>query len=155
MTGQGVRDTSLKAYEEAKTNLGEMQQLVFNAIETLGPCHDNRILEYLRQGEKLKPAKWSKRRQWEKSDITGRRNQLIAKGVIRDMSKRFGFWYDEPKWYHFWCLTNKTIEPVGWYKSLDDMPQATRERWIAAKSKKVSKKPAALARPVAAAGLLF
>ena len=67
--------------------------------------HDSRILEYLRQREKLK--RWPlKKHVWENSNICGRRNQLINKGLIVDLGSFVGWWNGEKKTYHLWALWN-------------------------------------------------
>jgi hypothetical protein len=114
---KNVRETSIKALRENRIKLGHSQMEVFRAFLELGPMHDARIYEYLEQREKLKPRKL-KRHKWENSNICGRRNQLIGKGVMVDLGSYRGIWNGERKTYHLWAVWNdERPVPAGWERA--------------------------------------
>jgi hypothetical protein len=128
-----IRETSLRALEENEIKLGIDQQLVYEAIIKLGPTYDNRILEYLRQKEAQKSQSQRRKTLWEKSDITGRRNQLMRKcqigneGLIVNRGQYFGRVLVDNKWhfrsYQFWAVRNDSRPvPTGWYSNIEDVP---------------------------------
>jgi hypothetical protein len=69
-----IRDTSLEAYFEIKSNLGEMQQVVFDTILRLGCPTDLEIAKFLgyKDPNKVRP----------------RRNDLLKMGLIDVCEKR-------------------------------------------------------------------
>lgn len=122
-----VRQTSITALRENRIKLGHSQKEVYRAFLELGPTHDCRILEYLRQREKLKPKRF-KKHEWENSNICGRRNQLMRKnmigneGLIVDLGSYHGQWNGEKKTYHFWAIRyDDRPVPSGWVKAEDEM----------------------------------
>jgi hypothetical protein len=128
-----VRDTSLRALEESKVILGADQQEVFEALIELGPTYDNRILEYLRQKESIKSRDKRRPNLWEKSDITGRRNQLMRKcqignqGIVVDLGSYFCKTIIRNKLkikkYRLWAIRyEQRPVPAGWYKNIEDVP---------------------------------
>lgn len=126
-----VRGTSLVALEENKISLGHDQQIVYELLIEMGPMSDNQMLETLRFREMGKPR--DLQHKWEKSDITGRRNQLVNKGAVQDLGAYFG-WVDFPngrrriKKHHFWAVNyeSKPI-PFGWYETIEEVPGAKRK----------------------------
>lgn len=120
-----VRDTSLAALEENKVSLGKDQQVIYELLIEQGPMSDNQMLETLRFREMGKAR--DLQHKWEKSDITGRRNQLVNKGVVQDLGAYFG-WVDFPggrriKKHHFWAVNyERKPVPHGWYESLEQVP---------------------------------
>jgi hypothetical protein len=136
-----VRETSLKALEENGIVLGKDQQVVYEVFLKFGPMSDNQMLEYLRGVENQRPA-WQRHR-WEKSDITGRRNQLMGKnqidneGLIIDRGVFFG-WVEirgvkRIKSHHFWA-PRYDMRPVphGWYSNIKDVPGRRPPRLVLA-----------------------
>jgi hypothetical protein len=124
-----IRDTSLAALEQSGDRLGRDQQIIFDAFCALGPMHDNRILEYLRQGEIKKNRDQRRKNPWETRDVTGRRNQLMKKcqigneGMIVDRGSFHGWCNGMIKKYHFWAVRNDTRPvPAGWYSNIEDVP---------------------------------
>ena len=118
-----VRDTSLLALEKIKEKLGHDEQLVFEILLELGPCHDRRILEALNQKESMKPR--LQRRSWEINSVTGRRNGLVAMEKVRDLGPYKGVWNGVVKTYHFWKVNSDArAVPPGWTPA----PKASRPR---------------------------
>jgi len=108
-----IRDTSLIALEQIKDRLGHDEQLVFEILLELGPCHDRRILEALNQKESTTPRR--QRRKWEINSVTGRRNGLVAMGKVRDLGPYKGVWNGKVKTYHFWKVrSDDRAVPPGW-----------------------------------------
>lgn len=124
-----VRDTSLKALKDNKIYLGADQQEVFEAICTLGPCDDARILEFLEQRELAKPP--DRRHHWRNSDIPARRNQLVRKkllgeGLVIDRGAYFGRVLIRNKYvirqHHFWSVWNDARPvPENWHQRIEDV----------------------------------
>jgi len=107
-----VKDTSIIALEELrKTSMGKDQQAVFEALLEIGPTHDQKIMEYLNQQEQTKRRE--ERRLWTINNITGRRNQLIDKGIVHGMGPYRVQWYGKEKTYHIWSLRYDSRSPIG------------------------------------------
>jgi hypothetical protein len=116
-----VRDTSLKALRENKIKLGFSQKEVFRVILDFGPCHDHFILQFLRD-KNAAIAKVRKVHFWENSNICGRRNQLINKGIIIDRGSFYGWWEGRIVKYHFWSVWNDDRPiPEGWHERIEDV----------------------------------
>lgn len=116
-----IRDTSLIALEQIKDKLNHDEQLVFEILLELGPCHDRRILEALNQKESMKPSR--QRRKWEINSVTGRRNGLVVKEAVRDLGPHKGLWDGKVKTYHFWKVRDDDrAVPPGW----SPVPKASR-----------------------------
>jgi hypothetical protein len=69
----GMRDTSLDAYRSIKIELGKRQQLVYNAIKTLG-CPTN-----------LEISRWLN---IPINQITPRTNELVKLGMVVEHERR-------------------------------------------------------------------
>jgi hypothetical protein len=69
-----MRDTSLDAYSDIKSCLGERQQLVYETIKTLGCPTDLEIAKYLKLADPNK--------------IRPRRNELLKNRYITECEKR-------------------------------------------------------------------
>ena len=134
-----IRETSLKALEESGVYLGKDQQAVYEVFLKFGPMSDNQVLEYLRGMENLRPA--GLRHRWEKSDITGRRNQLMRKnqigneGLIVDVGVFYG-WVEmrgvkRIKAHHFWAPRDDSRRPPSdWHARAEDVPGGRPRRKI-------------------------
>lgn len=126
-----IRETSLKALQENGIVLGKDQQVVYEVFLRLGPMSDNQMIEYLRGVENQRPA--GLRHKWEKSDITGRRNQLMRKnkigndGLIVDLGVFYGWvtiqGVQRVKAHHFWAARYDSRKvPDGWYADIEKVP---------------------------------
>lgn len=69
-----MRDTSLDAYSDIKPSLGEREQIVYEAIKTLGCPTDLEIAKFIGYSDPNK--------------VRPRRNELVKKGVITECEKR-------------------------------------------------------------------
>ena len=140
-----VRDTSLEAFENNRQRLEHDEQIVYEAIDDLGPCCDKRILEYLLQAESLKPR--DRRKCWEINQVTGRRNSLFNKNYIWDMGKFSGCWYGRKKTYHFWKIPGDARDvPAGWVKVEAQQEYSPRPVMSSQRAMQVSEAASILAR---------
>lgn len=120
-----VRETSLAALSENKVALGRDQQVIYELLIEQGPMSDNMMLDLLRAREMGKPA--GLQHKWEKSDITGRRNQLCNKGLVDELGAFFGWvnirGVNRIKKHIFWKSWNDNRPaPHGWYDSIEKVP---------------------------------
>lgn len=119
-----VQETSKIAFEKLKDS--PTTQKIFEVILDIGPTHNNRILEYLIQKEKLKPRQ--QRRKWEINQITGRVHDLIhVHSLVRDLGPHKGSWHRQPKTYHLWIVAGDVRTPAGWRPApKEDLPKPTK-----------------------------
>jgi len=114
-----VRSTSKDALEIIRPNLPASMQPIYDCLDDLGPCHDNRILEYLQQKQKQKPSKDRKR--WRITGVNARRNDLINRGEVLCLGKFEGKWEGQSKKYLFHGLKiDSRPVPPGWVEIPDD-----------------------------------
>ena len=90
-----VRDTSLEAYNEIKSELGKKQLEVLLAIREREPCNNRTIAKYLN---------------WEINRVTGRVNELNLEGLIQAGAKIMD--YDTGRSTWAWTLTEKGVNKV-------------------------------------------
>lgn len=95
--------------------LQPLEQQVYTALDELGPAHNLRIQEYLRQREAVN-KRVQERRDWPINVVCGRVNTLHAKGQIIFAGYYRGYWNSKKKTYKFWSLAADTREPAGWEK---------------------------------------
>lgn len=69
-----VRETSLEAYEKIKTEIGDRQLKVFDAIKELDGCTDLEIATHLKYSDPNR--------------VRPRRNELMKKGFIKQSDSR-------------------------------------------------------------------
>jgi hypothetical protein len=99
--------------------LQPLEQEVFNALDELGPAHNLRIQEYMRQREAVNKRS-QERRDYPINVVCGRVNTLHAKGQVIFAGYYRGVWNGKKKTYKFWSLAADKREPAGWVKLTDE-----------------------------------
>jgi hypothetical protein len=82
--------TSLPAYQVAKENINDKQQIVFNAIKQLGICSDHQIADHLG---------------WAINRVTPRRGELLTTGKVELAFK--GKDFETGRTVSFWKQSDK------------------------------------------------
>ena len=98
------RDTSLSAFLELVKS-GARQTLateVYRAILAIGPCHNLRLLEYLRQTEAVNKTSSRKndRIDWTRSNCWPRVTDLVSMGAVIDAGPYRVDWFGKKKTLH-------------------------------------------------------
>ncbi len=116
-----------KLLKEANITLDRLISLnadydaVYNMIEQLGPCHNNRILEALQQAQKRMAVKDRRATVWVSNNVWNRVNELINKlGLVRDLGRHKGVWQGRNVSFNFrkivgdMAQVGDTQESAGW-----------------------------------------
>ena len=116
-----VTESSRKAYEKRYGKLNADYDAVYNMIEQLGPCHNNRILEALQQAQKRMAVKDRRATVWVSNNVWNRVNELINKlGLVRDLGRHKGVWQGRNVSFNFrkivgdMAQVGDTQESAGW-----------------------------------------
>jgi hypothetical protein len=119
-----IAPTSLQI--DLKT-LQPLEQEVYAALAELGPAHNLRIQEFLRQKETVNKRS-QERRDWPINVVCGRVNTLHCKGQIVFAGYYRGYWNGKKKTYKFWALTADSRQPAGWVKLTPEEVEAMRQK---------------------------
>lgn len=121
-----VRETSLLAYKQILRTMPDCCRPVFAAICDTGPIHDKGILNYLRRQEAAAYKPKRARRPWEANIITGRRNDLVKMGAVKDLGTFTR--QDQSRPVHLWYVASESNTPPPGWKRADQVKYPKQQK---------------------------